>query len=72
MKELSLVIPVMNEEENIRPLLDAVRQALAGIDYEIVLVDDGSTDGTKKEFWKMPTNAPVSWNCVKITAKVRP
>ena len=48
MKELSLVIPVMNEEENIRPLLDAVRQALAGIDYEIVLVDDGSTDGTKK------------------------
>ena len=48
MKELSLVIPVMNEEENIRPLLDAVRQALSGIDYEIVLVDDGSTDGTKK------------------------
>jgi len=48
MKELSLVIPVMNEEDNIRPLLEAVRHALAGIDYEIILVDDGSTDETKK------------------------
>jgi glycosyltransferase involved in cell wall biosynthesis len=48
MKELSLVIPVMNEEDNIRPLLEAVHSALAGIDYEIVLVDDGSTDETKK------------------------
>jgi glycosyltransferase involved in cell wall biosynthesis len=48
MKELSLVIPVMNEEDNIRPLLEAVHSALAGLDYEIVLVDDGSTDDTKK------------------------
>jgi glycosyltransferase involved in cell wall biosynthesis len=48
MKELSLVIPVMNEEDNIRPLLEAVHSALAGLDYEIVLVDDGSTDETKK------------------------
>ncbi len=48
MKELSLVIPVMNEEDNIQPLLDAVRSALAGIDYEVILVDDGSTDATKK------------------------
>ncbi len=36
----------MNEEENIAPLLAAVRAALAGIDYEVVLVDDGSTDKT--------------------------
>ncbi|MBO9683329.1 MAG: glycosyltransferase family 2 protein [Flavisolibacter sp.] len=48
MKELSLVIPVMNEEDNIQPLLEAVRNALANLDYEIVLVDDGSTDATKK------------------------
>jgi glycosyltransferase involved in cell wall biosynthesis len=47
MRELSLVIPVMNEEDNIKPLLDAVSSALAGIDYEVVLVDDGSTDATK-------------------------
>ncbi|HTM90926.1 MAG TPA: glycosyltransferase family 2 protein [Flavisolibacter sp.] len=48
MKELSLVIPVMNEEDNIQPLLEAVRNALTNLDYEIVLVDDGSTDATKK------------------------
>lgn len=49
MKELSVVIPVMNEEENVQPLLDAVRNALQGHDYEIILVDDGSTDGTKRK-----------------------
>jgi len=48
MKELSVVIPVMNEEDNIQPLLDAVRNALSQYDYEVVLVDDGSTDNTKK------------------------
>lgn len=46
MKKLSLVIPVMNEEENIPPLLEKVYHDLEGIDYEVILVDDGSTDGT--------------------------
>ena len=49
MKELSVVITVMNEEENIKPLLEAVRSALSAIDYEIILVDDGSTDKTKQQ-----------------------
>ena len=49
MKELSVVITVLDEEENIRPLLKAIRDALAGIDFEIVLVDDGSTDETKQQ-----------------------
>jgi glycosyltransferase involved in cell wall biosynthesis len=49
MPELSLVITVMNEEDNIKPLLEAVRTALADIDFEIVLVDDGSTDKTKQQ-----------------------
>jgi glycosyltransferase involved in cell wall biosynthesis len=48
MKELSVVIPVMNEEENIPPLCEALRDALQGIDYELIFVDDGSTDGTVK------------------------
>jgi len=47
MRELSVVITVMNEEENIKPLLEAVRNALNGMDYEVILVDDGSTDKTK-------------------------
>lgn len=49
MRELSVVITVMNEEENIRPLLEAVRSALSSIDYEVILVDDGSTDKTKQQ-----------------------
>lgn len=49
MRELSVVITVMNEEENIQPLLEAVRTALPGIDYEVVLVDDGSSDKTKQQ-----------------------
>ena len=49
MRELSVVITVMNEEENIKPLLEGIRQALHGLDYEIILVDDGSTDKTKMQ-----------------------
>jgi glycosyltransferase involved in cell wall biosynthesis len=48
MRELSLVIPVMNEEDNIQPLLEAVRNALGDFDYEVILVDDGSGDNTRK------------------------
>jgi len=44
--KLSVVIPVMNEEDNIAPLFEAVRKALKGIDYELIVVDDGSTDRT--------------------------
>jgi len=46
MKKLSLVVPMMNEEENVEPLFKAVREALVDIDYEFILVDDGSTDRT--------------------------
>ena len=48
MRELSLVITVINEEDNIHPLVNEIRNALAGIDYEVIFVDDGSTDATKK------------------------
>jgi glycosyltransferase involved in cell wall biosynthesis len=49
MRELSVVITVMNEEANISPLLAAIRSALSGLDYEVVFVDDGSTDRTIAE-----------------------
>lgn len=44
--KISVVIPVMNEEDNIKPLFDAVKNALDGRDFEAVVVDDGSTDRT--------------------------
>ena len=45
---LSIVIPVFNEEENIPLLAEEIRLALdpLGIAYEVVVVDDGSTDAT--------------------------
>lgn len=43
---LSVVIALYNEADNIEPLLARTREALAGIDYELILVDDGSTDAT--------------------------
>jgi dolichol-phosphate mannosyltransferase len=47
MKEmLSLVIPTFKERENIACLVAGIHQALGGVDYEIILVDDNSRDGT--------------------------
>jgi len=46
--ELSVVVPAFNEVENLDPLLAEVRAALEAVGgcWEIVLVDDGSSDGT--------------------------
>jgi dolichol-phosphate mannosyltransferase len=43
---LSVTAPVLNEEDVIELFYDRVRAALEGIDFELVLVDDGSTDRT--------------------------
>jgi len=46
MTELSLVVPVYNEEENLPLLFDALQQALSpiGRSWEVIFADDGSTD----------------------------
>ena len=49
---LSVVITVYNEEDNIQPLLQATYAALSGMDYEVILVEDGSTDRTVAEVKK--------------------
>jgi len=51
--KLSVVVTVYNEEKNIRPLIEQISTALEGYDYEIVYVDDGSTDGTLKELYSV-------------------
>jgi glycosyltransferase involved in cell wall biosynthesis len=45
--ELSVVVPLLNEEGNIPALYREITDALAGrFDYEVIFVDDGSTDGS--------------------------
>lgn len=47
--ELSVVIPFLNEEQNIPLLVEQLRKEISGIgidDYELIFVDDGSSDGT--------------------------
>src|SRR5215210_6467481 len=48
---LSIVIPIYNERENIRRLYDALQCVLPrmGETYEVILVNDGSRDGSKEE-----------------------
>ena len=45
---LSIVIPARNEEGNLKPCVETVLGALDGVtdDYELIIVNDGSTDGT--------------------------
>jgi len=44
--EISVVVPLFNEEESIGILQTELRAALNGLDYEIIFVDDGSVDRT--------------------------
>lgn len=45
--ELCVVIPVLNERDNVLPLAEKLRIALDGVAWEAIWVDDGSSDGTR-------------------------
>lgn len=45
---VTCVIPVYNEHETLRPLVERIEKALAGIPHRILFVDDGSTDGSRE------------------------
>lgn len=51
---VSVVVPVFNEEENMAILQSELRNALAGIDHEIIFVDDGSTDRSAEKIESVP------------------
>jgi len=54
--QISVVVSLMNEEENIKYLIKEVDEALQNFTYELILVDDGSTDDTVNEIKKYMNN----------------
>ena len=57
--QLSVVVPVHNEEDNVAPLVGEIVAALRGrIDFEIVYVDDTSKDGTLARLRELQTTVP--------------
>jgi len=57
---VSIVIPIYNESENVDELVSRIDQALspAGLDFEAILVDDGSADGTGEQLAALATTRP--------------
>ncbi len=57
---LSVIVPAFNEEENIQPMAKRVGQVLDGaqIPYELVFVDDGSSDATFPNILAVSTEEP--------------
>ena len=61
MKSISIVFPVYNEKENLEKLISSWHESLRlqNIDHEFVIVEDGSTDGTKKLILELEKKYPI-------------
>jgi len=59
-RSLSVVVPMLNEEHGLEHLVDRLRRALEGLDltWEVIFVDDGSTDGTLRLLKDINTRDP--------------
>lgn len=57
---MSIVVPALNEQDNVGPLVQQVGQAMndAGIDAELIVVDDGSTDQTLARLTALQADRP--------------
>src|SRR5256886_1158534 len=65
---LSIVVPVMNEEQNVRPLFQKLSDQLnsLGQNYEVIFVDDGSTDNTFRELKTLHEEHPGTIRVIRF------
>jgi len=57
--EFSVVVPVCNEAENVEPLAREIEAAMRGRAYEMIFVDDGSTDDTAVNLLRLKPSLPA-------------
>lgn len=64
---ISVVVPAYNEEESLQPLYEELSEALGklGLQYEIIFVNDGSTDGTHPAALRI-CNADSHVKCIRL------
>jgi len=67
MSKLSIIIPTYNEAENIRKLIPAICESLSNHNFEIIVVDDNSPDGTAEIVKKLKDK----YNNIKILKRPR-
>ena len=55
---ISVVVPVFDEEPNLAPLVAEIDAAFAGLDYELLVIDDGSRDGSAATLARLAASQP--------------
>jgi dolichol-phosphate mannosyltransferase len=65
--EAAVIIPILNEHDNIVPLLERLWAALQGLHAEIVFVDDGSTDGSPE----LVEQIALQNQCVRLVRRIK-
>lgn len=58
-EKITIIVPTYNESENIRPLVERIGNTLRQYDYEILVVDDNSPDGTADIAESLSTKYPI-------------
>lgn len=62
----SIVLPTYNEEKNLLSVLSGVTEAMHGMDYEIIIVDDDSPDGT----WKKAEDLRSKFSSLRVIRRI--
>jgi dolichol-phosphate mannosyltransferase len=71
---VSVIVPVRNEAENVAPLVAEIAAAMGGRSFEVIYVNDGSTDGTQAELARLKAQHPWlrqirhAWSCGQSAA----